>query len=326
MRRVYIFIVLFSIIALSIIGFYIPQMMRFSGESTNDSMDSAPFPYPSNIIFGAFIGTIVLGISLQTFWPEKTRSVSLDSTRSPSVLIVSAVVLLAIVLINNQSDIVNATLLLGGISCFVGGIILLAFSREGEVDSRLAGVLPVQGALNTCELFSNLSVNGNAHFIPTKKGIMQLNLEEDGVMLPSPPVKYLPGYHHSEEGTMMVTTPAAAPLIAMLEEENRLVVPREEDMIFQAIKEIMENVLELGEHLEIHRSEATIMADLYGYHLFTGCALVQKKTPRCCIRSPCPICSLFACILSTGLQKRIALEEIRLGEPDQSIHLKFLIE
>jgi hypothetical protein len=60
---------------------------------------------------------------------------------------------------------------------------------------------------------------------------------------------------------------------------------------------------------------------LHGYRLFSGCSEIQSVSPKICTMSPCPTCSLIACIIAQGLQHQTSPEQVFLDAGDRSISL-----
>ncbi len=121
----------------------------------------------------------------------------------------------------------------------------------------------------------------------------------------------------------LVVIPAAAPLLAEIAGRQRLVVPPDATALPDLIREVGVDLLEIADRVTTVTGTATTTVTLEGYRLIGGCMAVRKESPRCCLVSPCPVCSLVACLLVEGTGSVIQLEQCSPDEEMQSVTMVF---
>jgi hypothetical protein len=48
---------------------------------------------------------------------------------------------------------------------------------------------------------------------------------------------------------------------------------------------------------------------LQKYRFIEGCNVIAREAPDSCVRSPCPVCSLFGALIAEGMDKAVNLEQ-----------------
>jgi hypothetical protein len=71
-------------------------------------------------------------------------------------------------------------------------------------------------------------------------------------------------------------------------------------------------VLGCAESVSVIREGNLVTVTLSGYLFTLGCRKIFGESPRCCITSPCPICSLFGVLLAESGNTPV---EVRRCEP-----------
>jgi hypothetical protein len=243
--------------------------------------------------------------------------------RASLALIVAAVVLILIAILTDRRDLTSAALVISGLVCFITGIFLATLSGSEPLDTRYVSLLPVQGCISLCRICADLGIAGNAVFLPPSRE------RQDRIMQFNPVSSYsgaTPGgdsFITTPGSAGLLVIPSAAPLLREIRERHLLVIPSDETMLPDMIREVGVDLLEIADRVTTDRSAATITVTLEGYRLISGCMAVQKESPRCCLVSPCPVCSLIACLLVEGTGNVLQLERCSPDENLQSVTMVF---
>ncbi|HOV67761.1 MAG TPA: hypothetical protein PLI31_05310, partial [Methanoregulaceae archaeon] len=89
-------------------------------------------------------------------------------------MIGASALLLVIGGITGRGDLTSATLVLLGVGCFIGGVLLIT-QRQGEsILSWVAGLGYAGPIVDLARLCSDLGIQGNAHFFPGNGEIVQI--------------------------------------------------------------------------------------------------------------------------------------------------------
>ncbi|HII98427.1 MAG TPA: hypothetical protein HA272_03995 [Methanoregula sp.] len=245
--------------------------------------------------------------------------------RAALVLLGAAVVLILVAVITPEKGLTSAALVIAGVSCMVTGIFLAALSGPEPVNTRLISLLPVQGAISLSRICADLGISENAHFLPPAKSrngrIMQFNpvapfdgddasIHGDSFVIPPGPAGLL-------------VMPSSAPLIQELRASHGLVVPADASALPDLIREAGVELMETADRMSVEVSGTTITVRMEGYRLIDGCRAVQGESPRCCLVSPCPVCSLFACLITEGTGQVVRLEHCSPDATGASVTLVF---
>jgi hypothetical protein len=247
-----------------------------------------------------------------------------DYVMAALVLIGLAVAIMGLLLFTNRGDITSATLVLAGVACFMAGSFILTFYKGEGIDQKIAAALSLPGTLNLARLSADLGIEGDAYFIPVQEsfpgGIMQFNpvstyTQPDGISDAS--------FYTEGEGQGIATVPGAHYLMDMLEHAYNLRIPGDEEGIFEAMREVAEDILEIADRVRVGRSGDTIVVELVNYHLISGCRKLREESMKCCTMAPCPVCSLMACIVAKGSGIPTSIESVVI--PPGSKDIKILI-
>jgi hypothetical protein len=235
--------------------------------------------------------------------------------RTALILIGLSILIMMVLLATNRGDLTSATLLLVAFACFVAGLFIFAFRREEVVDQTLAAVLAVPYTSTISRIFADLGVLGHARFIPVPEDntftapIMQFNpvggtvperITEDRTFFTD---KNSPG---------VLTVPSGIPLFLMLKRDRAITLPSSESQLFEAIREVNEDLLEITEKATVTRSGEGIVVELKNFFLIEGCKMIQDESPRNCITAPCPICSIIGIMLAKGLDSPVTADHFTI--------------
>ena len=235
----------------------------------------------------------------------------------------AAAVLIAIALFTSLTEFITAAFVISGMICAMTGIFVLTFSAGEPVDARIVGLLPVQGCLNLCHLASDLGITGNAHFLPPrltgKERVMQYNAFEpyknSNVSANESYPENRPKWH--------LTIPSCYPLIKNLIQKNSMVIPGREEDLSALISETLGEILEFAPRVSVSWHDSTVTITLQRYRFISGCQYIAKESPDCCIRSPCPACSLCGVLIAQGINKVTALDRCSVSPSNQDLTIVF---
>ena len=233
-------------------------------------------------------------------------------------LVILAAVLVATAILTNRGDFTSAALVIAALACFLTGIFLVTLSASDPLDLRYLSLLPVQGSISIARICADLGAQGNAHLIPGGRD------GRDHPMLLVPAADYtgMPlltePFVAGQDMAGILVEPSCAPLLRLLRTEQHLAIPRDPAGLNNLIRELGVDVLDVA--VRIHSSEeaGVISIVMEDYRLIDGCRAMVAESQKCCITSPCPVCSLFAavCAESTGKVVRVERCTPDMKKPD----------
>ena len=241
------------------------------------------------------------------------------------LLMVVAAVFIAFAVTTPLGEFITAAFVISGMICAITGIFTLTFSGGEPMDPRLVGILPVQGCMNLCRIATDLGINGNAYFLPPRM------TGEARVMQFNPTLRYT-GNHVSIQGsfpktepTGLVTIPSCDPLIRDMRKKNALIIPDSEKPLTRLLQETVTDYFEFAPRVSIRWHADSVTVTLHRYRFIAGCQFIVQESPGCCLKNPCPLCSLCGALLAEGTNKVVALEQCSLSPSLRDINLVFLI-
>jgi hypothetical protein len=233
------------------------------------------------------------------------------------VLTAAAVLLLAVAIVTDRRDLTSAALVIAGLACLITGIFLAAFSGPDPLDTRLVSLLPVQGTITLARVCADLGITGNAVFLPPSAGrdrVMQFVpvsvFSGDAAIVQGEPFVAPPG------PAGLLAVPAGAPLLEELRARHNLAIPEDPAVIPDLVREVIVDLLEVAERAVTEVNDATVSVRMEGYRLHPGCVALGHESPRCCLVSPCPVCSLVACLLVETTGRTVQVERCSPGDKD----------
>ncbi len=241
------------------------------------------------------------------------------------LLLVVAAVFVALALTTKLGEFMTAAFVICGMACAMTGIFTLTFSGGEPIDPRLVGILPVQGSINLCRISSDLGINGNAYFLPTRitgeTRVMQFN--------PTLPYKgnivSAKGSFPKTEPAGLVTIPSCDPLIQDLRKRHALEIPNNEKQLIWLLRETIAEIFEFAPRISVRWHGSNVTITVYRYRFIAGCQFIAQESPGCCIRNPCPPCSLCGALIAEGTDKIVALEQCSISSSSRDVNLVFLI-
>jgi hypothetical protein len=246
-----------------------------------------------------------------------------DYLLAAAILIGAAAVLMVTTIFTSRGDLITATLVLAGISCFIAGVFILTLYKGEAFDAQFMNLLPVAGVLDLCRICADLGVEGNGYTLPAKADVTGYDVMQ---FLPvstfhPPEVRDDFSFVLDEASPGVLMVPLGYPLFRLLREQFSLQVSSAEPELLTSIREVGKEVLEVADRVEAVRTGEVIVVSLQRYLLFDGCAAVRKESPKCCTLCPCPVCSLVLCMLAAGLGKPCTIETVTADEKEQSVQL-----
>lgn len=215
--------------------------------------------------------------------------------------VLAAVLLISLALLTNRGDLTTASLILAAVVCIITSIMLIILSRGDPVDPRIAGLLPVQGCINLCRVCADLGLKGNSHLIPgmheSRGSTMQFIPVTTYSRSPATGDSFVSG----EDANGVLTVPSGAPLLAWTRENAKLILPGSVEEWVVLAREIGEEVLGIADAIAGGWSGDCVTLTMKGYRFMDGCDAMRKESPKCCTMNPCPVCSMFACLLAESM-------------------------
>ena len=127
----------------------------------------------------------------------------------------------------------------------------------------------------------------------------------------------------SPDNAGVLFVPSGDPLLREIREREQLVIPPEIAAIKDLITEIGVDVLEVAERVFVAEDNEHVTVTMEGYRLISGCKEITRESPRCCTAIPCPVCSLFACVLAEGTGSVVQLERCTVHPENDSVDAVF---
>jgi hypothetical protein len=249
-------------------------------------------------------------------------------TRAALILIGLSIFIMVVFLATNRGNITSAILVLIAFASFVAGLFIFSFSGEEQIDHNVAAALAVPYTINISRVLADMGVSGPAHFIP---------VPDDGTF-PEPVMQFNPvgttvpdqfnedfTFLMRQDGSGVLTVPSGMPLLTMMEQNHSIMIPAPEPELFEAIREVNQDLLEVAGEVTVTRSGNGIMMTLMKYQLISGCIAARRESPMTCLVAPCPICSLAGVMVAKGLGKRCAIQQVLVDERGGNIEVFFTV-
>lgn len=246
--------------------------------------------------------------------------------RAALVLIVTAAFLVIVAVLTGRDDLVSAALVLAALTCLLTGIFLSLLSTGDPVDSRYTSLLAVPGCISLSRVAADLGILGNACMIP--KGVNGMSstmqfvpvAEYDGSVLP------METFVATATAAGLLTVPSGYHLLRRLETEEHLAIPQDIPAIGDLLKEVAVDVMEVADRVTVAEDDQLLTVTMEEYRFLPGCRAMAAESPKCCTTNPCPVCSLYACILAEGTGKVVRLERCNPGPGAGSVTAVFSLQ
>lgn len=234
-------------------------------------------------------------------------------------LIGSSALLLIVGFLTGRGDITSATLVLVGVGSFIAGVLLITQHRGESLFTWVAGLASAGSVIDLARLCADLGVQGNAHFYPGSKGIVQVV----PVGEKSPSVRPADDYSYisKEYGGGVCLLPTGRSLYDWLVKEYSLIVSENFEGLRTSMREVGEEALEIADTIEVVLEGDLIEIRLEGFKLIEGCTAIRSVSPKICTMIACPICSLFSCMVVASFDRPCWIEHVSIVEKERSVRL-----
>lgn len=247
--------------------------------------------------------------------------------RAALVLIAAAVLLILVSILTDRRDLTSAALVIAALACLITGIFLATLSGPDPLDAAIFGLLPVQGSITITRVCAALGITGNAVFLPPSE-------ERGGRILQFVPVSAYAGKADGIGGepfplppgpSGLLAEPAGAPLMTELAGRHGLAIPADPSLAPDIIREVLVDLLEVADRATTTVSGTSVTIRAEGYRLAGGCRAMGRESPRCCIVSPCPVCSLLGTILVAIHGCAVQLERCSTDADESTVTFAFTL-
>jgi hypothetical protein len=236
-----------------------------------------------------------------------------DYVLSAAALFVASAITLGLAFLTDRGDVSSAALVLSGMVCFIAGVLLFSFSREDPPDPGLVSLLPAGGMIAVARLCADLSVTGNACFVPGKDGQCGSMIVPAGETLPAIPKEDF-SFILAPEGNAVLLYSSSGPVLSALSGSNGFRLPSTADDLPPAAKDLYCSLLEVADTVEVRKDESSVTFLLGRFRLLQGCLQVRGESPRVCMVYPCPVCSLAGVLAASSTGRICRLDQT---DPDQ---------
>jgi len=264
-------------------------------------------------------------------------------TITAALFLTAAALFVAVPLFIPLADFITTVFVIAGMACAILGCFVLLFSGNEPFDPNIIGLLPVQGCLNQCKMAADAGITGNAYFLPariTGEGrVMQFNpvsphhwstnlcrtASDNGMTWDAftlPPRTSGEARDKARIPHGLMTIPTANPLTQMLKKQNALIIVDGDEELSVLLSEVICGVLEFADEVSTLRENGTVTVTLLKFRFSQGCLYAQAESPSCCIRYPCPTCSLCGTLITECIDKVITLETCSVS-PSQDVTAVF---
>jgi hypothetical protein len=240
------------------------------------------------------------------------------------LLFIAAAVLIGMSFIVHRGDLSTAVLIVSGVGCFLLGIVMFAISGGERINPRLVSLLPVQASINICMITGDLGLKGTAHVIPS-------------AMEGTPPIQFNPvGEFSLPPGTHdfcfsisapwgMSIIPAGYPLLKELQEKYDWSPVQDPGHLLTGLKEVSEDVYQFTRLATVTRNESLVTLVLKDFRYIDCCKEIKaSSSPVCCRINPCPVCSLFTCMVTESMRKPCTIELLDQQKGDLIVGIRIL--
>jgi hypothetical protein len=240
-------------------------------------------------------------------------------------LVAAAVILVAVAILTDRRDLTSAALVISSMVCLITGIFLTTFSSSEPLDTRYVSLLSVQGCINLCSACADLGISGNACFLPAGRDGRTRTMQFMPVAGYDGSAVQGDSFVTGPDTAGLMTIPSGEPLFHEIRKQEHLVIPAEMSDIFGLLSEVGEDVLEIADHVTTEANVPVITVKMEGYRLIGGCMAVSAESPKCCTTNPCPVSSLFACLLAEGTGRVVQVERCSPDADGQMVTVVFTL-
>jgi len=242
------------------------------------------------------------------------------------ILLIAATFFIAIPLLTYIGDTSTAAFVIAGLVCVMTGSFILTLSGGESMDPRIVGLIPAQASINLCRIATDRGIYKNAHFLPPKctgkTRVMQLNpvMDYDASVI-SADNSFLGSGPHG-----LITEPSCNLLVYDLKKRNAMVIPAESEELTTLLNETIGDTFDFASRVSADWNGSLVTITLHDYLFTESCRTTEERSPECCAKFPCPVCSLCAVLIAEGLDEVVLLEKCSCSERSQDVTLSFLVK
>ena len=240
------------------------------------------------------------------------------------LLIIAAAVLIGMSFVMHRGDLSTAVLIVTGVGCFLLGIVMFAISGGERINPRLVSLLPVQASINICRISVDLGLKGTAHIIPSSgEGATPVQFNPVGAF------SFPPGTSDSSFSLSapwgMSIIPSGYPLLKELQQKFDWSPVQDQGHLMTGIKEVSEDVFQFSRLATVNWNESLLTIVLKDFRYIDCCKEIKiSSAPVCCRINPCPVCSLFACMVSESMRKPCTIELVDQEKGDLTVGIRVI--
>ncbi len=240
------------------------------------------------------------------------------------LLICAAAVLIWISFIVHRGDLSTAALIVAGVGCFLLGIVMFAMSGGERISPRLVSLLPVQASINICRITGDLGLKGTAHMIPSSGvGTTPMQFNPVGAFS-HPPDNRDTSFSLSAPWGMSII-PSGYPLLKELQQKFEWSPVQDIGHLSTGLKEVCEDIYQFSSLATATFNESLLTIVLKDFRYIDCCKEINvSSAPVCCRINPCPVCSLFACMVAESMRKPCTLELVDQDKGDLIVAIRIL--
>jgi hypothetical protein len=226
------------------------------------------------------------------------------------LLFVAAGVLISMSYIVHRGDLSTAVLIVSGVGCFLLGIVMFTVSGGERINPRMVSLLPVQSSINICRIAGDLGLKGTAQVIPSAGGgTTPIQFNPAGAFSQLPDIRDASFSLSAPWGMSII--PSGYPLLKELQQKYDWSPTPDTGHLITGLKEVSEDVYQFTRLATVTWNESLIMIVLKDFRYIDCCNEIKSSSSSVCCRiCPCPICSLFACMVAESLRKPCTIEII----------------
>jgi hypothetical protein len=242
------------------------------------------------------------------------------------ILIIAAAIFIAIPLVSYIGDISTAALVFAGLACLMTGSFIVTLSGGESMDPRIVSLLQATGSINLCRISSDRGIYRNAYFLPQKctgkERVMQLNPVDDydgsEVSVSNSFLKSVP--------RGLITIPSCDLLVEELKTRNAMAIPSESEELTTLLNETIGDTFDFASRVSADWNGSLVTITLHDFLFYEECLVTEKKSPECCNKFPCPVCSLCGALIAEGLEEVVMMEHCGCDAESRNVTITFLIK
>jgi hypothetical protein len=240
------------------------------------------------------------------------------------LLFIAAAVLISMSFIVHRGDLSTAVLIVSGVGCFLLGVVMFAISGGERINPRMVSLLSVQASINICRISGDLGLKGTAHVIPSAaEGTTPVQFNPVGAYS-IPPNNSDISFSLSEPWGMSII-PSGYPLLKELQQKYDWSPVQEIGHLSTGIKEVSEDVYQFTRLATVTVNESLLTIVLKDFRYIDCCKEIKiSSAPVCCRINPCPVCSLFACMIAESMRKPCTIELVDQEQGDLIVGIRVL--